>query len=1272
MEVLESREAPCASLGISESFDGTAPGGLPADWSQWSSTGAAAFAVSATRAFSAPNGLAATASLSSLSARAWLDAAQPADLQVNAAVYVDSLIPAQVLARGMALDTSAASYYAVAVTRGLNVKLVRVVNGVATTLGQLTSATWFSQQWVCATLYASGTNLRAQVFRPDTAQYLNAAGQWQADAAWALNVTDTALATGGQVGLARPSSYTGTITFDDFAYVPQSNESQPPTVTLTAPADGATLTGVTTVQADATDNIGVTKVEFYVDNVLRAIDPAAPYRWDFDTSTVANGAHTLTAQAYDAAGNIGQASITVTTQNDASLPRPVIARHYPHIRIAQLAYSGNPMGAFEDQLLSESVDLVIPHSAYLEHIDTVAPATPQLIYSNASNLYLDLLTDWLTYADAQGLAREGAFYHVVAATPFSGDSPSSQPVTWFWRVYQGGTPLTDLTARASGTQSGGVTFGAAGEAVYVGYPDRFREINLNLASGASGGWSAVLEYVTAVDAAGNPTAWAPLPVLSDTTAGLTQSGRITFDPPGDWQTATLGGTARLFYVRFRTTASGTAPVANTLLGRDYVTAGGTTAGIIPAFDAAADANGDGYLTDAEYAGRTAGRDARFVYESRAFHRNYGQMRFSTNPADLGFKGWVVDYHVRYLNGQPLADGLFMDNSEGKAPVAATAVLEPVGAYAGTYAALLNAIGQAIAPRWILANTAGGGTDADAVVQKVQGFFEEFAIRPLAHQYVQFEDLAATVARRAALSTPAPYAVLDSLPTGGSPTDARTQLATLAYYYQLADPETTFLDFYGGFEPASPWARHWSAAAAYDIGQPLGAWSVFATGADPGNPSLTYRIYQRSYTGALVLYKPLSYAGGLTGALADSSATTHVLDGTYYPLQADGTLGAAVTAVTLRNGEGAILVRSATPALTISISDSSITEGASGTVTAVFTVSLSAASSSTVTVDYATADGTATAASGDYVAQVGILTFAPGVTSLTISVPVNGDTTFEPDETFFVNLTNASMASLADPQGQGTIINDDSQPALSIGDVTVTEGNSGTVNATFVVSLSNASYQAITVSYATADGTATAGTDYTAVSGTLTFDPGVTSLLVAVPVRGDILVEGNETFLVNLSNVSAGATLADSQGVGTIVNDDAPGSVNDLYVWDIVFESRTRGKGGAIHDERIAVVVRRDSDGDGVAESTDELVARASITVVLTGPVGGTFSGVTDNSGVYRTTWLADLPDGTYTAEVTSLSHATLAWNRLLDATANDTDVDGDDLPDQQHTIPHAG
>jgi hypothetical protein len=106
---------------------------------------------------------------------------------------------------------------------------------------------------------------------------------------------------------------------------------------------------------------------------------------------------------------------------------------------------------------------------------------------------------------------------------------------------------------------------------------------------------------------------------------------------------------------------------------------------------------------------------------------------------------------------------------------------------------------------------------------------------------------------------------------------------------------------------------------------------------------------------------------------------------------------------------------------------SVTEGNSGTTNAVFTVSLSAASTQQVTVNYATADGTATTGNSDYTAKSGTLTFAPNTTSQPISVAVNGDTTVEPNEAFVVNLTSPTGATILDGQGTATIANDDGAP-----------------------------------------------------------------------------------------------------------------------------------------------------------------------------------------------------------------------------------------------------
>ncbi len=233
---------------------------------------------------------------------------------------------------------------------------------------------------------------------------------------------------------------------------------------------------------------------------------------------------------------------------------------------------------------------------------------------------------------------------------------------------------------------------------------------------------------------------------------------------------------------------------------------------------------------------------------------------------------------------------------------------------------------------------------------------------------------------------------------------------------------------------------------------------------------------------------------------------------------------------------------ANPGATFSIDDVTQIEGNSGTSTFTFTVTRGGNTTGSNTVDVATSNGTATTADSDYVANSTTLSFTAGQTSKTFAVTVNGDTKFEPTETFNVNLSNATGASatISDNLGVGTITNDDTQPTISIADVTQAEGNAGTSNFVFAVTLSNASSQTITVDYATADVSATAGSDYTAASGTLSFSPGVTSQNITVVVNGDSTVEPDETFNVNLSNPS-NATIADNQGVGTITNDDVPAS-----------------------------------------------------------------------------------------------------------------------------------
>ncbi len=903
---------------VHESFDAAAAGALPAGWAGWTNDGTAGFQVSTLRAETPPNGLAANGT-SVTAARAWYTKTPFADVQASAALFADSLIPASLIVRGSNLDSAAPTYYALTVTRGMAARLVKVVNGVETTLASVISTGYFSAKWVRLTLTVDGGQLHAVIFRPDTGQWLSPDGDWQGIPQPALEATDSSPLAVGFVGFGRSRLAAGAVGFDNLDVLP-ADLATGPAVTVTASQPGSTFAGDVTFRAAADPAGSARRVEFRLDGQLLAAFPTAPAEWTLDTTLLANGPHTLVVRAIDQAGNVGSATLAFAANNPNPIPpptRPELPRKLSHIRIAQLAYSGNPMGVFEKTYLQNAVDLVIPNASFMPTIDQVSPSTQQLLYSNLSNLYQGLLTDWLNYADRVGAPRELAFYHVTQPTPFLGASPSSQPVNYFWGVYRGpatgNTGQTDLTSAARGGRTFGVTFGAAGEAVAIGYPDKFREINYSLDRLAGAGWQGVYEYVAAVDSAGNPTAWKPLALVTDGTGGLHSSGRVTFDPPADWVAAKVGNSpARLFYVRVRTVAGDatTAPDALFILGRDYVGANGSTVqGTIPAFDYAADKNGDGYLTDAEYAARAPGKDARFVYESRLFYPYYGPMRFVTNPSSSAVRHWAADYHARLLAQYPLADGLFLDNSSGRLPFAGTPVVEPTNTYGQDTANLVAAVWRAVAPKIVVSNTSGGRADADPVARASTGVLEEFVLRPTDATWSTVSDVANLVAERLAADSPSPYVILDTHPGSFAPTDNRVRTGALAYYYLLADPDRTMIMFFGGYAPSAPWSQTWIPAATVDVGQPTGSMTTFATGADPENPALQYQVFARQYSKALVLYKPRSYTLGKgTGTLDDATATTHQLGGSYRVLNGDGTVGPVVTQVTLRNGEGVVLLK----------------------------------------------------------------------------------------------------------------------------------------------------------------------------------------------------------------------------------------------------------------------------------------------------------------------------------------------------------------------------
>ena len=250
------------------------------------------------------------------------------------------------------------------------------------------------------------------------------------------------------------------------------------------------------------------------------------------------------------------------------------------------------------------------------------------------------------------------------------------------------------------------------------------------------------------------------------------------------------------------------------------------------------------------------------------------------------------------------------------------------------------------------------------------------------------------------------------------------------------------------------------------------------------------------------------------------------DGALY-LESTSTIG-------VLSGNPAIPIDSNAPRL--QIRDATVTEGNTGSVAATFSVTLSAASTGTITVAYATANGSA-AAGGDYQAASGTLTFAPGETSKTVTVLINGDRLGESNETFFVNLSSPTNATIADGQGVGAIVDD--EPRISISDVARAEGANGqTTLFTFTVTLSAAYDQAVTMSFRTVNGTATTSDgDYVAKTGTLTFAPGETTKTITIEVKGDSKRETNEYFYLDLFGNSGNSLFTKNRGLGTILNDD---------------------------------------------------------------------------------------------------------------------------------------
>ena len=324
---------------------------------------------------------------------------------------------------------------------------------------------------------------------------------------------------------------------------------------------------------------------------------------------------------------------------------------------------------------------------------------------------------------------------------------------------------------------------------------------------------------------------------------------------------------------------------------------------------------------------------------------------------------------------------------------------------------------------------------------------------------------------------------------------------------------------------------------------------------------------------------------LAGSMGPVTATVDVIEDQLDEADETFTVNLSIVSGPAGIGDGSAVgtILDDDPEPVLSVTGQSASEAASGGQIH-FTVTLAPASGKTVTVSYATANGTAQAP-GDYTATSGLLSFTAGQTGKTVAVPIVNDTAVEPDETFTLSLSSPNGATIGQGTATGTITNDDSTGGggvtITITDKTVTEPDTGqTVSARFTVKLSQSSTQTVTVTFATAPGTATAGSDYKHKTGTITFSPGVTKKTVAIKVLGDVAVEPDETFFIDLS-AAVNATILDPQGLGTIVNDDP---------------TPDTGESGITISDR--TVTERDDGEKGKARFTVSLASASSETITV--------------------------------------------------------------------------
>jgi hypothetical protein len=331
----------------------------------------------------------------------------------------------------------------------------------------------------------------------------------------------------------------------------------------------------------------------------------------------------------------------------------------------------------------------------------------------------------------------------------------------------------------------------------------------------------------------------------------------------------------------------------------------------------------------------------------------------------------------------------------------------------------------------------------------------------------------------------------------------------------------------------------SANAGTEAGTTAITVTATATGPVAGNQTVNLGVTGTNITAGdytLTSSTITILSGNTAGSVTFTIVNDFVFEGTETATLTISSPSAGIVLGAVLTQNVAITDDEAPPSL--AIDNVSHNEGNAGTTSYLFTVTKTGATEVDANVDYETQNGTATAPSDFSAISPATLTFLPGETTKQVTVFVNGDTTYETNETFTVHLSTPVDASIGTADGTGTIVNDDIVPSFSIDSVSHNEGDAGTTSYVFTVTKTGATEVSAALDFQTVNVTAASPGDYQSTTGPLNFASNETTKQVTVLVNGDTSVEPDETFRVHLLNPT-NATIGTADGVGTITNDDAP-------------------------------------------------------------------------------------------------------------------------------------